>query len=69
MISNAILIKQYVFHQYLSHHLKDFKNDLNNMMDPTIQKLNPDFKPHYNFDRLLTLIYSALENPEISFMV
>ena len=39
------------------------------MMDPMIQKLNPDFKPHYNFDKLLTLIYSALENPEISFMV
>ena len=44
--------------------LKDVKNALNNMMDPTMQKLNPDFKPHYNSDKLLTLNLSPLENPK-----
>ena len=34
MISNAILIKQYVFHQYLSHHLKDFTPPLTNIPPP-----------------------------------
>ena len=66
MITNAILIKQYIFCQYLSHantkiqnhtkiQLKDLKNALNNMMDPTMQKLNSDFQPHYNCDKLLIL--------------
>ena len=80
MITNTILMKQYVFCQYLSHantkiqnhtkiQLKDLKNALNNMMDPTMQKLNLDFQPHYNCDELLTLYFSPLENPKTRFMV
>ena len=34
-------------------------------MDPTIQNLNLDFKPHYNCNKLLTLNFNPLENPKI----
>ena len=40
--------------------LKDLKNASNNMIDPTMQNLNSDFKPHYNCDKVLTLNFSPL---------